>query len=291
MHVWHLREHTLTIAERPLVMGIVNITPDSFSDGGQFQTTDAAVAHGLALARDGADMLDIGGESTRPGAEPVSLEEELARVVPVVDALAGQISVPLSVDTSKAEVARQCLQRGARIINDVTALAGDPQMPAVAREFGAGVVLMHMQGTPQTMQRDPRYKDIIADLLRFFRQRLKACAAAGIPEERVALDPGIGFGKTLEHTLTTLARLGEFQKLGRPVMLGASRKGFLGQVTGRPRGERLIGSVAVACYAVAHGAAQIIRVHDVLETRDAVVLCGKIREFRKQPRRGKEEEL
>ena len=288
MHLWQLATQTLTIGERPLVMGIVNVTPDSFSDGGRFFGGDAAIAHGLELVRQGADLLDIGGESTRPGATPVPLAEELARVVPVVEALARQTTVPISVDTSKAEVARQCLERGAAIINDVTALTGDPEMIGVARQSGAGVVLMHMQGTPQTMQKDPQYRDPVGDLLRYFRGRLKACAAAGIDRERLVIDPGIGFGKTLQHTLTQLARLEEFQRLGRPVLLGVSRKGFIGQVLGRPRGERLIGSLAVLCYAVARGAVQVVRVHDVSETREAVTLCGKIREFRKQRKRGKE---
>jgi len=271
-----------------LVMGILNVTPDSFSDGGVHFDHTKALHAALQMEADGASIVDIGGESTRPGATPVPLAEELTRVVPVVEALARQTTVPISVDTSKAEVARQCLERGAAVINDVTALAGDPEMPGVAQRSGAGVVLMHMQGTPQTMQQDPQYRDPVGDLLRFFRRRLKVCDRAGIERERLVIDPGIGFGKTLEHTLTQLARLEEFQRLGRPVLLGVSRKGFIGQLLNRPRGERLIGSLAVLCYAVARGAVQVVRVHDVRETRDAVTLCGKIREFRKQRKRGKE---
>ncbi|HYV36823.1 MAG TPA: dihydropteroate synthase, partial [Gemmataceae bacterium] len=177
---WHLAKQTLSIGDHPLVMGIVNVTPDSFSDGGQFGTTDEAVAHGLELVKQGADLLDIGGESTRPGATPVPLQEELLRVVPVVEALARQTPAPISVDTYKADVARQCLERGAQVINDVTALTGDPDMPAVVRHFDAGVVLMHMQGNPTTMQENPHYEDVVKDLLKFFRGRIKACVKAGI---------------------------------------------------------------------------------------------------------------
>jgi dihydropteroate synthase len=287
---WRLATRTMTIGERPLVMGIVNVTPDSFSDGGRYDIADKAIAHGLELVRQGADLLDVGGESTRPGAAPVSVDEELRRVLPVVRTLAQETSVPVSVDTSKAQVARQCLEGGAQAINDVTALTGDPDMTAVVKDFGAGVVLMHMQGTPATMQINPHYGDVVADLLRFFRRRMTACDHAGIDRERVAIDPGIGFGKTLEHTLTLLARLEEFQRLGRPVLLGVSRKGFIGVIVGRPRHERVLGSVATLCYTVARGAVQIVRVHDVAETREALTLCGKIREFRKQPRNRKEQD-
>jgi dihydropteroate synthase len=270
----------LTIGRRPLVMGIVNVTPDSFSDGGRYASTDAAVARGLELVRQGADLLDIGGESTRPGSQSVSLDEELARVVPAVEALAAQAGVPLSVDTSKAEVARQCLERGAHVINDVTALAGDADMVEVARRFGAAVVLMHMQGTPATMQQDPRYDDVVADVTRFLAERLAAVSAAGVDPECVALDPGIGFGKTREHNLQLLARLDELQKLGRPVCLGVSRKGFLGRLLDRPLEERLAGSLAAVCYAAGRGAAQIVRVHDVAQTRDALIVYDAIEEAR-----------
>jgi dihydropteroate synthase len=282
MICWQLRTQALTIGERPLVMGILNVTPDSFSDGGRFNTAEKAVVHGLEMVNQGADLLDVGGESTRPGAKPVDLGVELGRVVPVVEALVQQTSVPISVDTSKAEVARQCLKHGAQIINDVTALAGDPQMTAVVREFDAGIVLMHMQGTPATMQRDPRYKDVVAEVLRFLRGQLKACVKAGLAVERMVVDPGIGFGKTVEHNLTLLARLEEFQKLNRPVLLGVSRKGFSGTVLGRSPSDRMAGSLAIVSYAIARGAVQIVRVHDVAQTRDAVTMCGKILEFRKR---------
>jgi dihydropteroate synthase len=274
---WHLRDRVLTIT-RPLVLGIVNVTPDSFSDGGRHASADAAVAHGLALVEQGADLLDIGGESTRPGAAPVPPEEELRRVVPVVERLAARTQVPLSVDTSKAEVARACLAAGAHVINDVTALAGDPAMPEVVRAAGSGVILMHMQGTPATMQLNPQYADVVADISTFFEARLQYSAKVGIARERLALDPGIGFGKTLEHNLRLLARLDEFQRHGRPVCLGVSRKGFLGKVLGRPLEQRLAGSLAAACFAIARGAAQILRVHDVEATRDAVTLLAAIQE-------------
>jgi dihydropteroate synthase len=276
---WHLRDRTLHLGRRPLVMGIVNVTPDSFSDGGHHATPDAAVAHALDLARQGAEILDIGGESTRPGAQPVPVDEELRRVLPVVQALAAQTTVPLSIDTSKAEVARACLAAGAHLINDVTALKGNPQMADVVREHGAGIILMHMQGTPQTMQQDPRYEDVVAEVGQFFEARLQAAANLGIARGQAALDPGIGFGKTSSHNLQLLARLAEFQRFGRPVCLGVSRKGFLGRRLGRPVERRLAGSLAAACHALGHGAVQILRVHDVEETCDAVNVYAAIEEW------------
>ena len=275
---WRLRDRVLYPGRAALVMGVVNVTPDSFSDGGRFAATEAAVAHGLELVRQGADLLDIGGESTRPGAEAVDLDEELRRVVPVVREVAARTSVPLSVDTYKAETARQALAAGAHVINDVTALLGDPDMAAVVRDSGAGVILMHMRGTPQTMQLNPVYDDVTAEVGRFLEARLQAAADLGIAGSRVVLDPGVGFGKTDEHNLELLARLAELQRLGRPVCLGVSRKGFLGKLLGRPVTERLAGSLAAVCYAVARGAVQVVRVHDVAETRDAVRLIQALQE-------------
>src|SRR5262245_3320543 len=277
MHIWRLPDRVLEIGLRPLVMGIVNVTPDSFSDGGQWPTADAAVAHGMKLAADGADLLDVGGESTRPGALPVPLDEELSRVLPVVERLARQKNLPIAVDTSKAEVARLCLGAGARIINDVTALA-DADMAKIAAKTGAGLILMHRQGTPATMQIDPRYDDVVSDITRFFEERMALAESAGVDRDRIALDPGIGFGKTREHNLEILARLGEFQKLGRPVCLGVSRKGFLGKLLDRPLERRLPGSLAALCYAHAKNAVQIVRVHDVWETRDALTVGAAIAE-------------
>ena len=279
MHTWRLRDRVLQLESRCLVMGIVNVTPDSFSDGGRFRHADDAIAHGLELVRQGADLLDIGGESTRPGSQPISLEEELQRVLPVVTALAQQTTVVLSIDTSKADVASTCLQAGAHLINDVTGLTGDPRMTEVARSLGAGVIVMHMQGTPATMQVAPRYDDVVTDLSRFFAQRLQSLVATGIPLEAIALDPGIGFGKTREHNIALLARLAEFASLGRPICLGVSRKGFLGKLLDRPLEQRLAGSLAAAAFGLAQGAVQILRVHDVAETRDLVrvweVLCNR----------------
>ncbi|HZV04907.1 MAG TPA: dihydropteroate synthase [Gemmataceae bacterium] len=274
---WQLRDRTLTPGAPPLVMGIVNVTPDSFSDGGRFLVADAAVAHALRLVEQGADLLDIGGESTRPGSQPVPLEEELSRVIPVVRRLAELTTTPLSVDTNKAEVARQALEAGAHIINDITALQGDPAMPEVVRSYRAGVILMHMQGTPATMQIDPRYDDVVAEVDGFLEARLQACIDLGIAASQVVLDPGIGFGKRTRHNLRLLADLEELQRLGRPVCLGVSRKGFLGKLLERPLEQRLASSLAAACYALVRGSAQILRVHDVAETHDAVVLWNALR--------------
>jgi dihydropteroate synthase len=277
MTAWHLRDRILYPGRPPLVMGIVNATPDSFSDGGRYLDRDAAIAHALELVHEGADLLDIGGESTRPGAPPVPLDEELARVVPVVQGLVAQTSVPLSIDTSKAEVARQCLAAGAHIVNDVTALRGDPEMGEVVRDFAAGVILMHMQGTPATMQHNPTYTDVVAEVAAFLEERLQAGVEMGIARDRVVLDPGIGFGKGREHNVTLLAGLGELRRLGRPVCLGVSRKGFLGKLLDRPLDRRLAGSVAAACFALAQESAQVLRVHDVAETYDAVIVFETLR--------------
>ncbi|HEV3258479.1 MAG TPA: dihydropteroate synthase [Gemmataceae bacterium] len=278
---WHLSDRVLAIDRRPLIMGIVNVTPDSFSDGGRYPAVETAVAHGLELVRQGADILDVGGESTRPGAVPVPVDEELRRVVPVVQALAAQVTVPLSVDTYKAAVAQACLKAGARIINDVTALTGDVDMPAVARAAGAGVILMHMEGTPQTMQLAPRYEDVVRDIGRFFEERLQAAAVGGIDGQRVVLDPGIGFGKTRTHNLEILARLEEFQRFGRPVCLGVSRKGFLGRLLAdRPVEGRLAASLGALCFGLSRGAVQVVRVHDVVETRDAVTVFAILKQMR-----------
>jgi dihydropteroate synthase len=269
---WHLPDRILSLDRRPLLLGIVNVTPDSFSDGGRLASPDAAISHGVELVRQGADLLDVGGESTRPGSQPVPEDEELRRVLPVIRGLAQQVTVPLSVDTSKAEVARQCLAAGAHVINDITALVGDPRMIDVVRDARAGVILMHMQGTPATMQNDPHYEDVVADVGRFLQERLHVLTARGIAAERIALDPGIGFGKTLEHNLTLLARMAELRNLGRPLCLGVSRKGFLGRLTGRPVDQRVIGSVAALALPVLLGAVHIVRVHDVQATREAVAV-------------------
>ena len=282
MYEWHLRDRVLHLDARALVMGIVNVTPDSFSDGGCFFAPEAAIAQGLELVRQGADILDIGGASSRPGAEDVAPEEELRRVHPVVRELAAQTTVPISVDTVKAVVAEACLASGAHIINDITALQGDPDMARVVATRRAGVVLMHMQGTPATMQIAPHYDDVTVEVRRFLEERLHAAGRAGIAAEQVVLDPGIGFGKTTAHNLELLARLGELQALGRPILLGVSRKGFLG----RGVAERLAGSLAAACHAVMQGSAQIVRVHDVRETRNALAVLSAIAASHRRPEGG-----
>jgi dihydropteroate synthase len=273
---WRLRDRTLNPSRRPLILGIVNVTPDSFSDGGRFLDPSAAVAHGLELVRQGADLLDVGGESTRPGSQPVPADVELDRVLPVVRGLADRAGVPVSVDTSKASVARACLEAGAAIVNDVTGLRGDPDMPAVVRDFQAAVIVMHMLGTPATMQDDPRYGDVVGEVGAFFEERLQTLTAAGIALDCIALDPGIGFGKTLEHNLALLAHLTEFGRFGRPLCLGVSRKGLLGKLTGRPVGERVAGGLAVLLHTLARGATQVVRVHDVAETRYALDVWAAI---------------
>jgi dihydropteroate synthase len=256
----------------PIVMGVVNVTPDSFSDGGEWLDPDAAVAHGRDLVAQGAAILDIGGESTRPGAEPVTATEELRRVVPVLEGLAGA-GARLSIDTSKAAVAAAALDAGATFVNDVTALRGDPAMAALVAERGCDVCLMHMLGEPRTMQRDPRYADVVDDVKAFLAQRLELAVAAGIAEEHVWLDPGIGFGKTVDHNLELLARLDEIVALGRPVVIGTSRKSFLGVITGRAAGERVPATIATNVLALARGA-RVFRVHDVAQARDALLVAA-----------------
>ncbi|HEX3149880.1 MAG TPA: dihydropteroate synthase [Gemmataceae bacterium] len=257
-------------------MGIVNVTPDSFSDGGQFAATDRAVEHGLRLAAEGADILDIGGESSRPGSKPVSLEEELTRVIPVVRQLASQVTIPVSVDTTKAEVARQALAAGAAIINDISAGLGDPDMAEVVRASGAGIVLMHMQGVPETMHLRPAYGDVVTEVRDFLSERVSAFQSVGVALDQIVVDPGISFGKTFEHNLLLLRNLEKIASIGRPVLLGVSRKGMLGTITGRPVTERAVASIAVGCYCVSRGSAHILRVHDVAATVDAAKIVGAI---------------
>ncbi len=256
----------------PIVMGIVNVTPDSFSDGGEWLDAGAAIAHGRELAAQGAAILDVGGESTRPGAQPVTEAEELRRVVPVIEGLAGA-GARLSIDTSKAAVAAAALDAGAAIVNDVTALRGDPAMAALVARRGCDVCLMHMLGEPRTMQRDPRYGDVVGEVRAFLAERVAFARGAGIDEARVWLDPGIGFGKTAAHNLELLARLGEIVALGHPVVVGTSRKSFLGAITGRPASERVAGTLATNVLALAAGA-RIFRVHDVAPARDALLVAA-----------------
>jgi len=255
---------TLELGHRALVMGIVNVTPDSFSDGGEFLDPAEAIAHGRRLAEQGADILDIGGESTRPGAQAVDAATECRRVLPVIEALVGEVDVPISIDTSKAAVARRALEAGAALLNDVTALGGDPEMPRVAADSGVPLVLMHMQGTPRTMQENPHYDDLMGEVVGYLRGRMAVAVDAGVDEERIIIDPGIGFGKMLDHNLELLRRLPELRSLGRPILLGTSRKSMIGAVLGVPADERLFGTAATVAFGVARGA-HIVRVHDVAE--------------------------
>ena len=252
-------------------MGIVNVTPDSFSDGGNFFYTETAVEHALKLAAAGADLLDIGGESTRPYAEPVSETEELRRVIPVIAEVCRRVQIPVSIDTTKARVAQEALAAGAEIINDVTGLEGDSAMLDVARETGAGVCAMHMQGDPQTMQVDPQYADVVEDIYTYLAARLAALLAGGLDRERVCLDPGIGFGKTHQHNLTLAARCSRYHELGQPLLVGHSRKGFLGKMLGDRDADRAAATAGVAC-ALARQGIQILRVHDVELVRHALLL-------------------
>lgn len=259
----------------PVVMGVLNVTPDSFSDGGRFFDLPAALAQAERLAEEGAAIIDVGGESTRPGAAPVTVEEEMRRVVPVVERLAGSLVVPVSVDTRTPAVMREVLAAGASMINDVTALRAAGALEAVAAS-GAAVCLMHMQGEPQTMQNEPHYADVLGEVREFLRERVAACVAAGIARTRLVIDPGFGFGKTLEHNLELLRGLHAIAAEGLPVLAGLSRKRMIGALTGRGEGDRLAGSVALAVMAALNGAS-IVRAHDVRETVDALRIVAAIR--------------
>jgi dihydropteroate synthase len=262
------------VGVEPKLMGVVNVTPDSFSDGGLFLEPEAAIAHGAQLAEEGAEILDVGGESTRPGAAEVPVDEETARTAPVVSDLAG-LGHTVSIDTSKTAVARAALDAGATILNDVTALRGDPEIAGLCAERDAGLILMHMQGNPRTMQDEPRYEDVVEDVRAFLAGRLEAALAAGVAEERVWLDPGIGFGKTLEHNLELLRRLGELRELGRPLVVGTSRKSFIGKIDGSEAGDRIGGTIASSVWAAAEGA-DVFRVHDVAEAAQAMAVASAI---------------
>jgi dihydropteroate synthase len=272
---WRVGSHKLKAGSTPWLMGIVNATPDSFSDGGKFLDPAVAVERALRLVEDGAEIVDIGGESTRPGADPVGADEEALRVVPVIERVARQSKVLISVDTTKAAVARAALSAGAQIVNDVSGLTFDPEMPAVCAGAQASVICMHMRGTPRTMQDDPRYDDVVGEICRYLEDRLVALEEQGISRERVAIDPGIGFGKTAAHNLEILKNIPALHALGRPVCIGHSRKQFLKKLLGRPVDERLFATVGISV-AVALQGAEIIRVHDVAATRDAILACRAV---------------
>lgn len=265
----------LPLADRVHIMGVLNVTPDSFSDGGRYVDPDAAVAHALSMVEQGADVLDIGAESSQPGAVPIDEEEERRRLISVVRAVCRRTTVPVSVDTTKASIAQEALDVGAALINDISALRFDARMGDVVAKSGAGLILMHMQGTPQTMQRAAQYTEVVEEVRQFLKARLEAAREAGIQAERILLDPGIGFGKNCQHNVVLLDRLDAFHTLGRPLVIGVSRKAFIGKILGRPVGERLMGTAGAVAVAVMKGA-RMVRVHDVAPIRDVVKMVESI---------------
>jgi dihydropteroate synthase len=273
---WRIGHQMIALGPSPLIMGIVNVTPDSFSDGGKYYEPDCAAEHALRLAREGADIIDIGGESSRPGSDPVSVEEEKTRVLPVLERLLRKISVPVSIDTCKSEVADAALERGAAIVNDITALRGDSRMASLCADKGAGVVLMHMKGDPRTMQIEPGYEDVVEEVSLFFEERIRMAEAAGIDRQSIVLDPGIGFGKNLGHNLSLLRSLPLFlERHTRPILVGISRKRFIGELTGEPVEDRLSGTIGAVVASALKGAS-ILRVHDVAQCRAALRVAEAI---------------
>jgi dihydropteroate synthase len=275
MPSWRLAKRTLDLSRRPCIMGILNVTPDSFSDGSRYIDLERAEDHAFRMVEEGADIIDIGGESTRPNIAPVDAEEELRRVLPLVERLAGRVSVPISVDTYKAVVAREALQAGAEIVNDISGLTFDPSMAATVAEAGAGVVVMHTRGRPDTMQKDTVYGDLIAEVIDFLRRSVSMAVAAGVARDRIAVDPGIGFAKSVQGNLEILRRLEDFSLLHLPILVGTSRKSFIGTVLGRNVDARLFGTAATVALAVANGAS-VIRVHDVREMRDVADMAHAV---------------
>ena len=273
--VVQFKEKRMNLSSRTHIMGALNVTPDSFSDGGKFLKLEDAVRQGMKMAVEGADIIDVGGESTRPGSDPVSIQEELARVIPVIRSLSKRIDVPISIDTYKAKVAKEALDTGAQMINDISALRFDPEMKKVACEFEAPIVLMHIKGTPKNMQKDPWYEDVISEITEYLRQSIQMAQKAGIDKEKIIIDPGIGFGKRLEDNLNVLKNLKKFSILECPILIGCSRKSFIGKILDLPIDERLEGSLASLAVAVMNGA-NIVRVHDVKESKRVVRLVDAI---------------
>lgn len=278
----NLGSHKLKFGERTLIMGVLNVTPDSFSDGGQYFDRETALRRAYELVEEGADIIDIGGESTRPGAEPVSLEEEIERTIPVIEHIAFRIGVPISIDTYKSEVARRALDAGATIVNDISGLRFDPAMAPLLARYNAMVIIMHMKGTPRDMQKDPRYDDVVREVSLFLEERARAAIDEGISEDRIVIDPGIGFGKTVNHNLEIMRRLEEFKSLGFPLLVGTSRKSFIGAVLDAPVNERVLGTAATVSFAVEKGA-DIIRVHDVKEMLQVIRMTEAMKEGRQHP--------
>jgi len=272
-------KYELDLDKRTYVMGVLNVTPDSFSDGGKYYSLEAAVEHGLAMAEQGADILDIGGESTRPFSERVTTQEEIDRVVPVIEALSKHVDVPISIDTYKSDVAKYALDAGASIINDISALRFDPALGPLAADRGVPVILMHMKGTPENMQKNPQYDDVVGEISDFLEDAVNRATQSGIPKDMVVIDPGIGFGKTFDHNLIILRDLGRFQALQRPILIGTSNKSFIGHVLDKPVEQRAVGTMATVAVAVLNGA-HIVRVHNVEMAVDTVRMVDAIRKGR-----------
>lgn len=279
---WRLPDGELELGARTFIMGVVNVTPDSFSDGGRFFSPDEAVAHGLKLAAEGADILDVGGESARPGSDSISCEEEIKRVIPVISALKSRTDAVISIDTQKAEVAKSAIEAGAQIINDISALRTDPQIASLAAQTKAGLILMHMKGTPKTMQENPRYDDVVAEVRQFLAERTDFAQSQGVEKSRIAVDPGIGFGKTLDHNLIIIRNLADLADMGYPVLLGASRKAFIGHLTDRPAPERLWGTMGAHIAGALLGA-DLVRVHDVAPLKEALLVTDAIMRAENRP--------
>ncbi len=274
--VLRCREGDLHLGVRTLVMGVLNVTPDSFSDGGLFLDTHRAIEHGLRMAEEGADIIDVGGESSRPGSDPVSQDEELERIIPVIEALASRLQIPISVDTYKAQVAERAVEAGAQMINDISGLRFDPQMPSVAARFDTPLIIMHIKGTPKTMQEDPRYEDLMGEIIAYLREGIdRAERVGGVDPHQVIVDPGIGFGKRVEDNLMILKRLPELTCLGRPLIIGTSRKSFIGAVLDREVDQRAIGTLATVAVSALKGA-HMVRVHDVGPARQAVDMVDAV---------------
>lgn len=269
-------KYLLPVYERTHVMGVLNRTPDSFSDGGRFMDEAAALGHVRKMSADGADIIDIGGESTRPGSEPVSLREELNRTIPLIERLSREITVPISIDTSKSEVARLAIRAGASMVNDITGLKSDPEMAGVISDMGAAVCVMHIKGTPKTMQDHPAYEDLMLEILEGLRESIEIALGSGVSPDRIVIDPGIGFGKTAAHNLTIIKRLSELMALDKPILIGVSRKSFIGKVLNREAQDRLMGTAVASASAIANGA-NIIRVHDVKEMQDVAKMADAIK--------------
>ncbi|MFQ6032835.1 MAG: dihydropteroate synthase [Candidatus Zixiibacteriota bacterium] len=271
----HFSKRILDLSSRAHLMGILNVTPDSFSDGGKFLRTEDAVRRGIKMAEEGADIIDVGGESTRPGSDPVTIEEELSRVIPVIEALSQKIDIPISIDTYKSEVAKKALDAGAEMINDISALRFDPQMKKIADEYQVPIVLMHIKGTPKNMQENPYYDDVITEITEYLKQSIEIAQKAGIGREKIIIDPGIGFGKRLEDNLNILKNLKKFSILDCPILVGPSKKSFIGKILDLPVEERLEGSLAALAVSIMNGA-NIIRVHDVKESKRVATLVDAI---------------